>query len=320
MEPYAIIDLHCDTLTDCGYPPQPGVDTLNDPRKMLSLDALPQTTHWAQFFAIFIPDGRRGQEAIAFFDRYAAQFQRQTAKYCDKIAPCRTWNDVSDAWAQNKTAGILAVENGSALAGQLSRIPVLAQAGVRALTVTWNGENELGSGSATDHGLSPFGREAIPELERAGILLDVSHLNDAGLEDLLKLAKRPFLATHSNARSVCNHKRNLTDEQIQELVRRGCLIGLNYCMSFLREGGEGAGLEDLLRHIEHFFRLGAEKCLALGSDYDGTDVPQELRRAENAPRLLDYFLAHGLTQEQAEGILYRNAQNFLQKNLREVLP
>lgn len=315
MDPFAIIDLHCDTLTDCGYPPQPGVDALNDPRKMLSLDGLPRDVRWAQFFAVFIPDEVRGQQAIDFFDRYAARFRRQAEQYASRLVPCRTWSEIAAAWAQGKAAGVLTVENGSVLAGRLDRIPVLAQAGVRALTLTWNGENELGSGSATNRGLTPLGREAIPELERAGILLDVSHLNDAGLDDLLQRAQKPFLATHSNARSVCGHRRNLTDEQIRELVRRGCLIGLNYCVHFLRPGGQGAGLDDLMRHIEHFFRLGAEGCLALGSDYDGTDVPPELNRAGKAPGLLDYFLERGLTLAQAEGILYRNAQTFLQTNL-----
>lgn len=316
MNPYAIIDLHCDTLTGCGYyAPQPGVDPLNDPRKMLSLDNLPQNVHWAQFFAIFIPDELRGQEAIDFFEKFHREFQRQTGKYSDKILPCRTWREISDAWAQQKTAGILAVENGSVLAGRLERVQALADAGVRALTITWNGENELGSGNVTDHGLTPLGREAIPELERAGILADVSHLNDAGLEDVLKLTRKPFLATHSNARAVCPHKRNLTDEQIRELVRRECLIGLNYSVHFLKEGGQEAGLDDLMRHVEHFFRLGAEDCLALGSDYDGTDVPPALDRANKAPALLDYFLARGLTRRQAEGILYQNAQAFFQKNL-----
>ena len=283
MNPYAIIDLHCDTLTGSGYyTKRPEVDSLNDSRRMLSLDRLPQGVHWAQFFAIFIPDELRGQDAVEFFEANTAEFQRQTRKYAEKISPCRTWADIAGAWA---------------------------------LTITWNGENELGSGNVTDHGLSPLGREAIPELEQAGILLDVSHLNDAGLDDLLKLAQKPFLATHSNARAVCPHKRNLTDEQIQELVRRDCLIGLNFANCFLRAGGEHAGLDDLMRHVEHFFRLGAETNLALGSDYDGTDVPPELGTAEKVPVLLDYFLDRGLTQAQAEGILYRNAQTFFQKNL-----
>ena len=120
MNPYAIIDLHCDTLTGCGYyTKRPEVDSLNDSRRMLSLDRLPQGVHWAQFFAIFIPDELRGQDAVEFFEANTAEFQRQTRNYAEKISPCRTWADIAGAWAGNRTAGILTVENGSALAGKL---------------------------------------------------------------------------------------------------------------------------------------------------------------------------------------------------------
>lgn len=140
------------------------------------------------------------------------------------------------AWAAGKTAAFLSVENGSAFADDLSRIGKTKRQGVCAVTLTWNGENELGSGNVTDRGLTDFGRAAVREMERCGILIDVSHLNDAGLADVFETAERPFLATHSNARAICTHKRNLTDVQIKEMVRRGCLIGLNYYGPFLRDG------------------------------------------------------------------------------------
>lgn len=109
----------------------------------------------------------------------------------------------------------------------------------------------------------------IPELERCGILVDVSHLNDPGFYDLLEVAQKPFLATHSNARAVCGHRRNLTDEMIREMVDRDCLIGLNYFVKFLRDEGRVESLDDLYRHVSHFLELGAAKNLALGSDFDG---------------------------------------------------
>ena len=139
--------------------------------------------------------------------------------------------------------------------------------------LTWNGENELGSGSATSHGLSPLGRAAIPALEEAGILVDVSHLNDQGFREMLEVARRPFAASHSNARSVCPHPRTLADWQVREMADRGCLIGLNYYAPFLRADGEPASLDDLCRHAEHLLSLGAGDCLALGSDFDGADLP-----------------------------------------------
>lgn len=317
MNPYALIDLHCDTLTEWEYTHTGNPDTLDDPRRVLSLSTIPQGVHWAQFFAIFIPDEYRGRAAVDYYDRNRRNFLRQMEKFCSRVAPCRTARDMEAAWYAGKTAAFLTVENGSVLAGDLSRVELLRSQGVRCITLTWNGENEIGSGHTTNHGLSGFGREAVSEMERQGILVDVSHLNDAGFDDLLTAAKKPFAATHSNARAICSHKRNLTDEQIREMVQRDCLIGLNYYVRFLRDDGMAAGLDDLWAHVEHFLSLGAEQNLALGSDFDGADLPECLNTPAKAAGLYDYFRCRGLTQAQAEGILFRNAQSFFQKNLNE---
>ena len=314
MRPYALIDLHCDTLTDCKYAAG-NPDTLDDPKRVLSLSAIPDDVHWAQFFAIFIPDEERGRAAIDYFGQNHRNFVRQMKRFSDRVSPCRGLGDMEAAFAQSKTAAFLTVENGSALAGDLSRVRVLAEAGVCAVTLVWNGENEIGSGHSTGHGLSAFGRAVIPEMERCGILVDVSHLNDPGFEDLLEVAQKPFLATHSNARAVAGHRRNLTDEMIREMVRRGCLIGLNYFVSFLRDGGEVTSLDDLYRHIVHFLELGASKNLALGSDFDGAALPDCLNTPQKAAEAYGYLLARGIGQKQADGIFYQNARRFFAENL-----
>lgn len=314
MRPYALIDLHCDTLTDCKYAAG-NPDTLDDPKRVLSLSAIPRDVRWAQFFAIFIPDEQRGRAAIDYFDQNRRNFDRQMKLFSDRVSPCRSLGDMEAAFAQSKTAAFLTVENGSALAGDLSRVRVLAEAGVCAVTLVWNGENEIGSGHSTGHGLSAFGRAVIPEMERCGILVDVSHLNDPGFGDLLEVAQKPFLATHSNARAVAGHRRNLTDEMIREMVRRGCLIGLNYFVSFLRDGGEVTSLDDLYRHIVHFLELGASKNLALGSDFDGAALPDCLNTPQKAAEAYGYLLARGIGREQADGIFYQNARRFFAENL-----
>lgn len=314
MYPYALIDLHCDTLTDCGKGDASKSDTLEDPAKVLSLSAIPQQTHWAQFYAVFTPDQIRGQGAIDYFAANRANFDRQMDKFSDRVIPCRTAGDMERAWAEGKTAAFLTVENGSVLAGRMDQVDVMARAGVKAFTLTWNGENEIGSGHTTDHGLSPFGRAVIPALEERRILVDVSHLNDTGFRQVLDIARRPFVATHSNARAVCPHRRNLTDDMIREMAARKCLIGLNYYVSFLSDRGE-ATPEDLRRHVEHFFELGAGECLALGSDFDGAHLPEWLNTPGKAAGLYRRFLDWGLTREQAEGILWRNALRSFRENL-----
>lgn len=309
----AIFDLHCDTLTRNSYPPYEGTEnTLNNPDFQLALGRIPNGTKWVQCFAIFIPDKLRGQDAIDFFDRYAASFHRQAEANSDRFAACRSGQELESAVAGGKTAGILTVEGGAVLAGCLDRVQAIRDAGVRMMTLTWNGPNELASGHDTQDGFSAFGREAVAEMERLGVLVDVSHLNDRGFEELLGFARKPFVASHSNARAVCGHKRNLPDECIQEMVRRDGLIGLNYCNVFISDDACGS-MDQLYGHVCRFLELGAEKCLALGSDYDGAGMHEDLDRAEKCLNIHSYLTRHGISQDTADDICFGNAWRFFQK-------
>ena len=307
-----IIDLHCDTLTRDRYHSYVK-GTLDDPACHIAISKMPADTPWVQCFAIFIPDACRGEDAVVFFDRYVASFYAQMEQHRERILPCRSFAEAEAALEAGKFAGILTVEGGCVLAGELDRVAAIRDAGVRMLTLTWNGPNELASGHDSAGGLTAFGREAITELERCGVLVDVSHLNDRGFEELLSVAKKPFVASHSNARSVCGHRRNLPDAFIQEMVRRGGLIGLNYSRHFLSDREGGGGLDDLYRHVCYFLELGAEDCLALGSDYDGTDIHPELDSVEKALGIYGYLTAHGIPAATAEKILFGNAWQFFKK-------
>ena len=310
MKPYALIDLHCDTLADQNY-----VNTLDDPKRALSLSAIPKGVHWAQFYAVFIPDAEQGQAAVNYFEKNRLNFERQMKLYADRVVPCRGAADMEAAWAAGKTAAFLTIENGTPINADLSRIKTLADQGVCCMTLVWNGDYEIGSGHTTQKGLTDFGKAVIPELEKHGILIDVSHLNDAGFADLLAVAKKPFIATHSNARSICGHKRNMTDDMIGEMVKRDCLFGLNFFVDFLEDDGIVKSLDSLYRHIEHFFDLGAQRNLALGSDFDGATLPDCLNTPTKAAGIYEYLLRRGMSDALAQGILYKNAQTFFRKNL-----
>lgn len=314
MKPYGLIDLHCDTLTEWKYTNTGYRDTLDDPKRVLSLSNIPADVHWAQLYAIFIPDEERGQNAIDYYEFNRDSFFRQTELFSDRVSRCVTAEDMDKAWSEGKTAAFLSVENGSVLAGNLERVEQLAIDGVKALTIVWNGENELGSGHTTDHGLSDFGRAAIKELERCRILADVSHLNDRGFFELLDVAEKPFTATHSNARALCSHRRNLTDDMIKEMVSRECLIGLNYFVKFLEDDGTVTSLDSIFRHAARFLELGGEKCLALGSDFDGATLPDCLSSPQRVTEFYDYLLARGVGQEIADGIFWKNAREFMRRN------
>lgn len=308
-----LFDLHCDTLTRNLYPPhQNETEILDNPCFDLALRKMPPDEKWVQCFAVFVPDKFRGETAIDFFDRTAAAFHRQAEIHRARLTACRTFPDIETAVNSGKCAAILTVEGGAALGGRLDQVEHLHSQGVRMMTLTWNGPNELASGNDTPNGFSDFGREAIAEMERQGILTDVSHLNDRGFEELLGFVKNPFVASHSNARAVCSHRRNLPDEFIKEMVRRECLIGLNYCAGFLSDDGRG-DMDDLYRHVCHFLELGAEHCLALGSDYDGAGFHPDLNSVEKSLNIYGYLTAHGISPQIAEGIMFHNAWQFFKR-------
>lgn len=307
----SVFDLHCDTLTR-ERKTRGEIDVLNNPRFNISLSKMPPKEKWVQCFAIFMPDEIRGGEATKFFDRIAAVFRRQAELHRDRLLPCNTFADIETATHTGKCAAILTVEGGSALAGRLEQVEYLHSQGVRMMTLTWNGPNELASGSDTTCGFTAFGREAVAEMERRNILVDVSHLNDRSFEELLGFVKKPFAASHSNARAVCSHSRNLPDAFIKEMARRECLIGLNFCNEFLSNDNRGS-MDDLYRHVCHFLNLGAEHCLALGSDYDGAGFHPDLDSMEKSFQIKNYLISHGIPAQTAEDITFSNAWQFFKK-------
>ena len=307
-----VFDLHCDTLT-AFMSPLRCRDTLDAPCSAFALSKV-QAIPWCQCCAVFVPDGLTPQEALGYYRFHQGSFRRQCEQHAQEASACTMAEEICSAWDQKKTALVLTVENGSLLGAGLEHVEELRRDGVRMVTLTWNGENALGSGHETDHGLTPLGREAVRALEKAGIVVDVSHLNDVGFRDVLEVAQKPFAASHSNARFVSPHRRNLEDRQIREMVMRNCIIGLNYYSLFLRSDGKNADFDDVYRHICHFLELGAEDCLALGSDFDGADLPPCLDDCRKVPALGEYLLDRGLGRPLVEKLFWKNALEFARKN------
>ena len=306
----AVFDLHCDTLT--AYMDYPG-GSLDAPGAAFSLSGVPEGVSYAQCTAVFLPDELTPSQRRT---RYETCVDQLNAQLGPRLSRCTGADEIEEAWAEHKTAAVLTVENGSLLCGDMDYLERLRRDGVRMMTLTWNGINEIGSGKVSQLGLTDFGRALIPELERAGILCDVSHLNDPGFWDFLKIAQKPFAASHSNARALCGHPRDLTDDQLREMIDRECLVGLNFFSPFLRDDGAFATEDDLLRHADHILNLGGEKLLALGSDFDGAALPPWLTDPADEAGLAGLFLAHGFGAELTDAILYRNALDFFRRNVR----
>lgn len=300
-----LIDLHCDTISECH---KRGIGLRADSLQ-LSLGRLPSGLGLCQVFAVFMPDEYRGVHAEEYFEAVYRVFRAQIRKngvpqVCDAAR-------VGEVLAENRVAAVLAVEGGSALCSRLERLDLLARRGVKLMTLTWNGENEICGGAATDLGFTDFGRQVVRRMEALRIAVDVSHLSDRGFWELCGFAERPFLASHSNSRAVCDHRRNLTDGMFREIVRRGGLVGLNYYKSFIAPEGNTASIQDLLRHLHHFLALGGEDVLALGSDFDGADMPPYLSGIERIGSLLEALASSGIPERVAHKITYENARRFL---------
>lgn len=159
-------------------------------------------------------------------------------------------------------------------------------------------------------GLTEKGREFVAEMEGMGMIPDVSHLSDAGFRDVLEVTKKPFVASHSNARAVCPNVRNLTDGMIAELSARGGVMGLNFCADFLEEKPLGVGnpgtIEAVVRHAKAIVRAGGIDVLGLGSDFDGIPTHEELPGVQSMGLLWDALHDAGFTQGQLDKIFYQN--------------
>lgn len=159
-------------------------------------------------------------------------------------------------------------------------------------------------------GLTRKGREFVEEMERLGMIPDVSHLSDAGFYDVLEVTKKPFVASHSNARAICPNVRNMTDDMIAKLSRRGGVMGLNFCADFLEEkplGEKNPGtIAAVVRHARHIVSVGGIEVLGLGSDFDGIDTHEELPGAQSMGLLWDALRREGFTEGQLDKIFYQN--------------
>jgi len=214
------------------------------------------------------------------------------------------------------------VEEGAVCKGEIEKLHSLYDIGVRMLTLTWNYPNELGypnldSNRKTDSytpdtkkGLTEKGREFVAEMERLGMIVDVSHLSDGGFWDVAESTSKPFVASHSNAREVCRHVRNLSDDMIRLLADRGGCMGLNFYADFLKESLEESlkpgGIEDVVRHALHITNVGGIEVLGLGSDFDGIDTNAELPGVQSMGALWDALCKAGFRESELDKIFYGN--------------
>lgn len=302
-----IFDLHCDTVGECYKQHK----QLRNNDMHLSLEKMAEYGEYCQAFAIWITDDKRGQTAVDYFDNVADLYYRFIEENGDLFSTYGSGKDTP-------VKGILACEGGSACGGTLDGLRHMYDRGVRLVTLTWNAENEIGGGAFSEGRLTPFGVEFVRECERLGVVVDVSHLNRETFWDVAKIATKPFIASHSNADIVDNfyaHKRNLDDSQIAEIRDRGGLIGLNFCHDFLQQE-DYPKLLSLGEQIRCLLDMGCEDVIALGSDFDGCDMIDELKGACKMQSVYNALLSQGFEEPVLNKIFYENASRFFSVNFK----
>lgn len=303
-------DLHCDTMTECAVKDIP----LQENRLHVDLETVAGWEHYVQCYAVWLPDNLRGESAWERFLQVAGRFSEEVKKNHDSLSQLRDPGDLARLEKEGHHGAILTVESGAALGGKLEHIQDFQRLGVRMCTLTWNGTTELGRGvmAPGTSGLTDFGRQAVKAMEGAGVLVDLSHASPELFWDVADIAEKPLVASHSNAKEICGHPRNLTKEQFQAIQKSGGLVGLNFYKAFLNDQPEKACMEDVLRHAEYFLAMGGENVLAMGGDWDGADLPEDMPGLQAIPDLYELFLRH-YPESLAEKIFYGNAVRVFQE-------
>ena len=307
------IDLHCDTLLTMQ---QEGCTLENAPGH-ISLEKLTNGGAMLQCFAAFIPSHDCAElyhireNTWDFFLKQAALFEEMAGMYPDRLAPVRSTADIERNRREGRVSALLTVEDGACIEGRMERLQTMYDLGVRLITLTWNYENCLGYPNSPDpalhkKGLKDFGFEALSEMERLGIAVDVSHLSEGGFRDVAQESKKPFIASHSCARALCDHSRNLTDEQLRALGDAGGVCGVNFYSRFLRENAGHTENADILRHVQYIADRAGIEAVALGSDFDGITCTLEMRDYSGLPQLAEQ-IADRFGTDAAEKICCRNA-------------
>ena len=312
---HRIADLHCDTfkvLSDTGA-------DLASNDLSISLDKAAAFHPYIQTAAVWSDSRCSDEECWRRFLRVADDMEAQLAKYAGRASLCRSAADLDRNSADGIASFIYAVEDARILCGNLARLDVLYERGVRFLTLTWSGETIVGGSFDTDTGLTDFGKAAVRRALELGIVPDISHASRKTAADALAIAEemeRPIVATHSNSQSVMPLPRNLTDEEFLRVARLGGIVGISFAAAHLT-AAETCTADTVIAHIRHYFDLGGEDHVALGCDFDGIDrAPEGLEDISKLGYLADTMQKAGFTGQQIDKVFYANASAFMRRNLK----
>lgn len=308
------IDLHCDTASRIFY----NKKNLRENPFSVDINKLKKGNALAQVFAFFIDIGEVENFTLEFEKMYN-NFLLEIEKNKKDISIVTNIIDLKKCEEEGKIGAFLSIEEGEILNGSIDNLKKIYDNGIRFITLTWNYKNSLGYPNYNfiykDKGLTSLGKDMVCEMESLGIIPDASHLSDGGFYDLIDICKKPFIATHSNARAITNHPRNLTDDMIKALSNKGGVLGINFCSDFLGKSHISL-IEDIITHIKHIKNVGGIDVIALGSDFDGIENKVEINDSSEMWKLAEALKKEGFNYEEIEKIFYKNSLRIIMDNLK----
>jgi membrane dipeptidase len=260
-----------------------------------------------QFFAAWVDTKLRKAYPEQCLDMFDA-FYRMIGEN-EKLIPMHK----GFAPESGKIAAVLTIEGGEAINGDIAVLRMFYKLGVRAMSLTWNETNDLASPAMKrgNKGLTVLGKRIVREMESLGMAVDVSHLSDAGIDDVLSISEKPVFASHSNARRVCEHPRSLTDRHIKSIAEQKGVMCVNFYHAQL-SGRHAPAIDDVIRHIDHFVQIGGIDCVGFGSDFDGMNTyPEDIPNSSAYPDILEALQRYGYSDEDIGKIAFYNLFNYI---------
>lgn len=320
------IDLHCDALTKTmiNHGQDASLHATSD--TMVDFQSMKKGNCLLQVLAIWVVPQEGYQKWFqmppiseeAYVRGCLKLYQKNMRDHAKIIGTVHSVSEIFRNHKQGKMSTLLAVEDCGILHGDLENINRLYAEGVRMMGVLWNEKNCMGSPQSRNvermqEGLTAFGREAVSYMQEKGMVVDVSHLSDGGFYEVAELAKRPFIASHSNCRACAPHTRNLTDEMIRILAEHGGVAGVNFGPEFLNRDIEKreSKVEQIVEMMWHMRKIGGSEVIAIGTDFDGIEGNLEIASPAEMPKLFEKLRKKGFTSAEVEKIAKENALRVL---------
>ncbi|MBR3254771.1 MAG: dipeptidase [Clostridia bacterium] len=310
-----IIDLHCDTI-----------EKAYDNKLKLNAESLAFNTKQAkknlphiQCLATFVHSKyAKGNNGVKRANKIIDNFFRIYNP--EDIIIIKSKEEINNKELSKKIGAILTIENGTAISGDLENIKKFYNKGIRMMGIVWNDDNDLACGASTtnDTGLTELGKKYIKELENQNIIIDLSHSSKKTFWDTCRITNNPIVASHSCVQKLCNHPRNLDDEQIKQIAKKEGVIGICFCKPFITTKNT-ATVKDIVNHIDYITNLVGIDYISFGSDFDGLEkehILQDIKGVNDYKLIINELILRGYKKEDIEKICYKNFLRVFNKVLK----